>query len=265
MKQVIFAATTLTLCLSSCTQTIVIHPSDAETMARYGYVKVQPTQAKSYANNPDAAFDNQVAAYTAEQTPSTPTVAATPVPTNPSTPTTSPLNVADIVSPIVTNPVTTAIANSVGDNTAAPAIPAPQPTVNPVAAPAVPAAPALTVQPAQNQNSGVMTYSVKVTNGTTNRLFIEAQDANGTIYPCGFMQPGQSETTKMEQVQAMSGPVLVVVRDPDQPGAPELRRYRIPTPNQNYSGKTVEFTVIPKGSYSGSVDGQPYVQSGGDE
>ncbi len=233
-------------------------------MARYGYVKVQPTPAKTYANNPDAAFDQQVAAYSAEQTssPQVTTAIPSPAPSYTSPTTTPALNVADIVSPIVTNPVTTAIATSVASEPTPPAIPAAQPTV---ATPTMAAAPALAPQPALNQNAGVMDYSVKVTNGTPNRLFIEAQDANGTIYPCGFMQPGQSETTKLEQVQAMNGPVLVVVRDPDQPGAPELRRYRIPTPNQSYSGKTVEFKVIPKGSYSGSVDGQPYVQSGGDE
>ncbi|MFI3242966.1 MAG: hypothetical protein R3Y56_01790 [Akkermansia sp.] len=271
MKQVFIAATTLSLCLCSCTQTIVVHPSDTETMARYGYVKAKPSPAKVYASNPDAAFDQQVAAYSAEKSTSAPVA---PPATSPSytsnTTSATPLNVADIISPIVTNPVTTAIATSVGGASTAPAIPAPQATASvvpsaPVAPVVAPAAPIIPAQPAQNENVGVMDYKVKVTNGTTNRLFIEAQDANGTIYPCGFMQPGQSETTKMEQVQAMAGPVLVVVRDPDQPGAPELRRYRIPTPNQSYSGKTVEFTVIPKGSYAGAIDGQTYVQSGADD
>ncbi len=252
MKQVIFAATTLSLALCSCTRTIIVHPSDTATMAQYGYVKAQPSQPKVYASNPDAAFDQQVAAYAAEKTAGTQPTPSYTAPAATAAP--NPLNVADIVSPIVTNPVTTAIAASLGAEDQPATAPAPQATAAPLAP-----------QPAQNQNAGVMDYSVKVTNGTTNRLFIEAQDANGTIYPCGFMQPGQSETTKMEKVQGMAGPVLVVVRDPDQPGAPELRRYRIPTPNQNYSGKTVEFTVIPKGSYSGAVDGQPYVQSGGDE
>lgn len=254
MKQVIYAASTLALCLSSCTKTIIIHPSDAETMARYGYVKAQPAQTKVYANNPDAAFDQQVATYAAEQS-ATPTTAAL-IPAPQPSPTPTNLTVDNLVAPIVTNPVTTALVNTINQTEAPAEITATVPQAT---------APALPTQPAQNQNAGVMDYKVKITNGTPNRLFIEAQDANGTIYPCGFMQPGQSETSKMEQVQAVAGPVLVVIRDPDQPGAPELRRYRIATPNQSYAGKTLEFTVIPKGRYAASIDGQTYLQSQADD
>ncbi len=263
MKQIILAASVLSLSLSSCTQTIILDPSNPEMMARYGYVKAQPVQAaqpKVYANNPDAAFDQQVQAYSAEKAATQPTQTLIPPPqvsnTQPN------LNVADIVAPIVTNPVTSALVTNLND-TQAPEQQYTQPTI-PAAVTQEPSFIQPT-QPAQNQNVGVMDYSIKITNGTPNRLFIEAQDANGAIYPCGFMQPGQSETTKLEQVQPVAGPVLVVVRDPDQPGAPELRRYRIATPNMSYAGKTLGFTVIPKGRYEASIDGQPYYKSESDD
>ena len=59
-----------------------------------------------------------------------------------------------------------------------------------------------------------MNYSVRITNSTNGKIFVEAQDAAGTIYPCGFMDGGRSATTPMEQADPIVGPITIVVRDP---------------------------------------------------
>lgn len=105
-----------------------------------------------------------------------------------------------------------------------------------------------------------MDYTVRITNGTPGRLFIEAQDAAGTIYPCGFMHQNRSYSTPMVQSVPIHGPITVVVRDPDQPGAPEIRRYRV-NPPADYAGKTIDITIIPGGMYQASVDGQIYYRT----
>ncbi len=269
MKQITFAASALTLAiLSSCTQTIVVHPGDTEAAARYGIKPQKSTVSNVNRYNPDAAFDTQVQAYSAEQANTGYGTAIIP-PSQPQYGTSTSINTpvngvlttsANAFDPSVTAPLTTdaAITNPAASPTVAPVV---SPSVIPTASPAAPSLEPVAsniTQPTQNQNVGAMNYKVKITNGTTNRLFIEAQDANGTIYPCGFMQAGQSFTTPMEQAQAVAGPVLVVVRDPDQPGAPELRRYRISTPTASYNNKTLHFTVIPKGRYEAAIDDQAY-------
>lgn len=104
----------------------------------------------------------------------------------------------------------------------------------------------------------LMDYTVKITNGTPNRLFIEAQDAAGTIYPCGFMHKDRSYSTPMVQAEPIHGPITVVVRDPDQPDAPELRRYKVNPPPFNYAGRTVSIKILPGGYYQAMVDGVVY-------
>ncbi len=100
-------------------------------------------------------------------------------------------------------------------------------------------------------------YSVRITNSTPGRIFVEAQDASGSIYPCGFLDGGRSSTTPLEQAAPIVGPITIVVRDPDKDGAPEIRRFKV-NPPDFYVGKTVGISIIPGGKYHASVDGNVY-------
>lgn len=102
-----------------------------------------------------------------------------------------------------------------------------------------------------------MNYSVRITNSTPGKIFVEAQDAAGAIYPCGFMDGGRSATTPLEQADPIVGPITIVVRDPDKEGAPEIRRFKV-NPPAYYAGKTVGISIIPGGKYHASVDGNVY-------
>lgn len=102
-----------------------------------------------------------------------------------------------------------------------------------------------------------MNYSVRITNSTPGKIFVEAQDAAGSIYPCGFMDGGRSATTPLEQADPIVGPITIVVRDPDKEGAPEIRRFKV-NPPAYYAGKTVGISIIPGGKYHASVDGNVY-------
>ena len=102
-----------------------------------------------------------------------------------------------------------------------------------------------------------MNYSVRITNSTNGKIFVEAQDAAGTIYPCGFMDGGRSATTPMEQADPIVGPITIVVRDPDKEGAPEIRRFKV-NPPQSYANQTVGISIIAGGKYHASVDGNVY-------
>ncbi len=114
------------------------------------------------------------------------------------------------------------------------------------------------VMPTQGVVPGVpMNYSVRITNCTPGKLFIEAQDAAGNIYPCGFMDGGRSATTPLEQAEPIVGPITIVVRDPDKDGAPEIRRFKVNPPSQ-YANQTVGISIIPGGKYHASVDGNVY-------
>ncbi len=116
-------------------------------------------------------------------------------------------------------------------------------------------------QPSYDENSGPMDYTVKINNTTGSRLFIEAQDAKGTIYPCGFTQPKQAFTVPVKQGAPIASPILVVLRDPDQPGAPEIRRYRIKTPTASYHDKTVQISILSGGRYTADIDGEVYLMN----
>ncbi len=112
--------------------------------------------------------------------------------------------------------------------------------------------------PSQTVIPGVpINYSVRITNSTPGKLFIEAQDAAGNIYPCGFMDGGRSATTPLEQADPIVGPITIVVRDPDKEGAPEIRRFKVNPPAQ-YANQTVGISIIPGGKYHASVDGNVY-------
>ena len=106
-------------------------------------------------------------------------------------------------------------------------------------------------------NGMPINYSVRITNSTPGKIFVEAQDAAGTIYPCGFMDGGRSATTPLEKADPIVGPITIVVRDPDKDGAPEIRRFKV-NPPSFYVGKTVGISIIPGGKYHASVDGNVY-------
>lgn len=122
-----------------------------------------------------------------------------------------------------------------------------------IGTPAVPTPP-----PAPAQPVGSIDYSVQVINTTDGRLFIEASDAAGEVYPCGFMVSGQNYTTNKKQASPIAWPITVVVRDPDRPGTPEIRRYRVPAPTENYSGKNIGISIVKGGTFYASLDGRVY-------
>lgn len=103
-------------------------------------------------------------------------------------------------------------------------------------------------------------YAVQVTNGTSGRLYVEAKDDSGNIFPFGFMYAGQRIASQPQDNRPIQGHLQVIIRDPDQPGAPELRRYNV-APPANYDGKTVGVTILPGGRYRASVDGNVYYKS----
>ncbi|MBQ9835195.1 MAG: hypothetical protein IJO34_02615 [Akkermansia sp.] len=186
-------------------------------------------------NDTDAAFDQQAAEYAggAQMVPAT---ASQPV-AAPATPVAMP---ATPGAPVVGN--FASFQNAASSAVAS-------------VFPGAGAAPAASAPAAQPQ---LMDYTVRIINGTPNRLFIEAQDATGTIYPCGFMHKDRSYSTPMVQAEPIHGPITVVVRDPDQPDAPELRRYKVNPPPFNYAGRTVTIKILPGGYYQAMVDGIVY-------
>lgn len=124
---------------------------------------------------------------------------------------------------------------------------------------AVPEAPTPEI-PTDNTVQGTADYAVQITNGTAGRIFVEAQDAAGHIFPCGPMFGGQSINTPPDPIGPLKGPITVVVRDPDKDGAPEIRRYQVQAP-LNYKGKTVGITILPGGQYRADVDKEVYYTS----
>lgn len=131
---------------------------------------------------------------------------------------------------------------------------APAPAPAPLPSPAV-GSTAVVAQPAGHAAS----YAVQITNGTTGRLFVEVQDASGNIFPFGFMYANQRLSTPPQEPRPIQGRLTVVIRDPDSPGAPEVRRYQVPVPAQ-YEGKTLGITILP-GRFRASVDGNVYYTS----
>ncbi len=100
-------------------------------------------------------------------------------------------------------------------------------------------------------------YAVQMINGTSGRLFVEVQDDSGNIFPFGFMYAGQRIASRPQDPRPINGQLTVIIRDPDQPGAPELRRYKV-QPAENYMGHTLGVTILPGGRYRAAVDGKVY-------
>ncbi len=219
----------------------------AETAKRGQYLALPGQEAVDVTSSEtDAAFDRQVAAYASQN--AAPQPADVPALTDAAlvgsteqgsaaTQDPSPAQQADIPAPADTAPAPVTVAEE-------PAATVPEPAP----------------EPASTSGAATMDYTVKITNGTTGRLFVEAQDASGDIYPCGFMAGNKSYSTERKQSAPIQGPITVVVRDPDQPDAPEIRRYRV-TPPADYAGKTIGITIVPGGVYQASVDGQVYYTS----
>ncbi len=224
--------------------------------SRQGQYIALPGQA---AVDTDAAFDQQVAAYANTAAPVAQPVT---VPQQPALPTVENAIGTAPVAPVQTAPIPTptgagVIVNPVSSPAAAlPAMGAQAVDTVSNGAAAIAGTAMGMVQPVDTMPAGgLIDYTLRITNATSGRVFIEAQDAAGEIYPCGFMTGSQSISSEKKQVAPIKGPITVVVRDPDKPDAPELRRYKV-TPPTGYAGKTVEITIISGGMYQVSVDGQ---------
>lgn len=207
--------------------------------ARSGQYIALPGQAvQSVTTDTDAAFEQQVAAYTQG--------------------TAAPVGVPATVTPVVPQPPVAPVVSAPVAADPMQAVTAPVATVPAVTAPSVVApvvsTPGMAVGTPSPAAGGNIDYAVKFTNNTPGRLFIEAQDAKGEIYPCGFISPMQSINSPMQNVPPIKGPITVVVRDPDKPDTPEIRRYKVDPPAQ-YAGKTVGIAIIPGGIYQTSLDG----------
>lgn len=215
------------------------------------YVALPGQQAVAVSTDTDAAFEQQVAEYANGE-------AATSVPAAVQTPSESSAMIpaTGIAAPQQT--VATPFLTQQPAQQAFPMMQTGAADVHPAAGATVAG---MLAGETQQTSATAMDYTVKITNGTPGRLFIEAQDAAGTIYPCGFMHQDRSYSTPMVQAEPIHGPITVVVRDPDQPDAPELRRYKVNPPPVNYAGKTIDIRVMPGGYYQASVDGMVYYTS----
>lgn len=98
-------------------------------------------------------------------------------------------------------------------------------------------------------------YALQIVNGTDGKLFIEAMDDSGNIFPFGFMFHGQRINAQPQEPRPITGALTIIVRDPDRVNAPEIRRYRI-APPQGYLGHTLGITILPGGRYRISIDNQ---------
>ncbi len=211
--------------------TVVTRP---QTNAPAQYLAL-PGQAAVAVGGEDvnAAFDSQVAQYTGQQ---------------------------PVVAP-VGYPVTTPVADPYAVAQGVPTVSEAQtPYIHQTAVPgqaAVGMMPGTGMVPTIPGAAVPMNYSVQITNSTPGKIFVEAQDAAGMIYPCGFMDGGRSCTTPLEQADPIVGPITIVVRDPDKDGAPEIRRFKV-NPPAYYAGKTVGISIIAGGKYHASVDGNVY-------
>ncbi len=120
-------------------------------------------------------------------------------------------------------------------------------------------APAGPAQP-QPVTGSTANYAVQMINGTTGRLFVEVFDDSDNVFPVGYMFAGANLSTPPSEARPIQGQLTVVIRDPDKPDAPELRRYKV-TPPANYTNKTIGITILPGGRYRASLDGQVYYAS----
>lgn len=254
MKKKYCLVASAALVLASCSSTddtVVTNRASVVTKpqtAKPAQYLALPGQAAVAVGGDDvnAAFDNQVAQY-AGQPQANPyalgptvanSVAGMYAPTQPAVPTPMIPAVADTQSTYIHQTATPGQA-SVGME------------------PSASMTPGVSMTPSMPGAGVPMNYSVQITNSTPGKIFVEAQDAAGMIYPCGFMDGGRSCTTPMEQADPIVGPITIVVRDPDKEGAPEIRRFKV-NPPAYYAGQTVGVSIIPGGKYHASVDGNVY-------
>ncbi|MBO5684200.1 MAG: hypothetical protein J6R92_04565 [Akkermansia sp.] len=254
MKKKYCLVASAALVLASCSSTddtVVTNRASVVTKpqtAKPAQYLALPGQAAVAVGGDDvnAAFDNQVAQY-AGQPQANPyalgptvanSVAGMYAPTQPAVPTPMIPAVADTQSTYIHQTATPGQA-SVGME------------------PSASMTPGVSMAPTMPGAGVPMNYSVQITNSTPGKIFVEAQDAAGMIYPCGFMDGGRSCTTPMEQADPIVGPITIVVRDPDKEGAPEIRRFKV-NPPAYYAGQTVGVSIIPGGKYHASVDGNVY-------
>ena len=177
----------------------------------------------THASDTDAAFEEQVKAYTGQSTAISPYTQVPP----------------QVQIPGYTQPVVNTLPAEVPGFTAAvPGYPQ-YPMVN---------------QPAADGTAG---YAVQINNATNGRIFIEMHDDSDNLFPVAAMYAGQKISTQPQEPRPIQGQLTVIIRDPDQPGAPELRRYKV-TPPPAYMGKTIGITILSGGRYRASLDGEVY-------
>lgn len=234
MKSYLIFVTGAVLAISACTQVVPYGTMNGtlppkENPAHRQYLALPGQGAvNTHATDTDAAFEEQVAAYTGQTVPAT-------------QPQLTPQLQPYTEQPVVTNPAV--ITNPM----VTPAYQ--QPVINqPAVAPYIPN------QPAADGSAG---YAVQVSNATNGRIFIEMHDDSDNIFPVASMYAGQKISTQPAEPRPIRGQLTVVVRDPDQPGAPELRRYKV-TPPPAYMGKTIGITILSGGRYRASLDGEVY-------
>ena len=248
MKSYLILVTGAILALSSCTQVTPYGTTHYSTLPKENPAHRQylalPGQGavNTHATNTDAAFEEQAAAYTGQ---TVPTTAVQPMPV--------------VNQPYVQQPQI-------------PGYPQPytEPQVPGYTQPVVPVTGAESVYPQQSVQSGVNNYypnqpaadgsagyAVQVSNATNGRIFIEMHDDSDNIFPVASMYAGQKISTQPQEPRPIRGQLTVVVRDPDQPGAPELRRYKV-NPPPAYMGKTIGITILSGGRYRASLDGEVY-------
>lgn len=242
MKRNIILSAALSVLLSACDPTPMLPPALRPQVPPVPTANVHrdvpastavssPAEAALSANDANAAFERQVAAYAQQAATGTPAEVTAGMPVAP-------------VQPVPAAPATT----TAGQPTAV--APIPEPAVQPTPTPQ-PAAPVA--------SAGNMNYKISFINGTEGRLFVEATDAADNVYPCGFMAGRAKCTETVTGRPAVNGPIKVVVRDPDQDGAPVLREYSVPVPDPSaYNGGTLEVEILPRGSFRASANGVPY-------
>lgn len=234
MKSYLIFVTGAVLALSACTQVVpygTMHGTlpPKENPAHRQYLALPGQGAvNTHATDTDAAFEEQVAAYTGQTVPATQPQIEPQLPVYPEQSVVAPTTAVNPVYPVIN-----------------------QPAVNPY----MPAQPAyMPNQPAADGSAG---YAVQVSNATNGRIFIEMHDDSDNIFPVASMYAGQKISTQPAEPRPIAGQLTVVVRDPDQPGAPELRRYKV-TPPPAYMGKTIGITILSGGRYRASLDGEVY-------
>lgn len=233
--------------------------------SQQSYLALPGQAAVAVDTDTNAAFDRQVQAYAGASSGGAGSYTPAPAP--------APRPASD---PLVADALSTLAGASSGSNTAAAPYGTSGYNQQPATPPAYNLAPGATthitqpqvqavqpnIQPAA-QPTGPIDYSVKIINTTTGRLFVEAQDAGGEIYPVGFLDAGGSSTVNKTQASPIKGPITVVIRDPDKPDSPEIRRYKVELPTESYANKTLGISIVPGGIYHASLDGRVYYTSPG--